>query len=187
MNDFTPKDDTGINGTSTRPMRHPMDSRIALVDRIEDAPRIGGLFNVAHGVICPHRPYTDAQLQEIVDYARARLKKGTANYFRPVSTGPDPAPQALIDIYKDMQGAFHRVTGYNRSGIVRINSRFPQQMHAHEPTLTYTFSDAGTIAENKRGKRYTIPAGHIFIFDQKIWHMAAQTLSADMPRITIVI
>lgn len=167
--------------------RHPLDTRIALVDRIEDAPKIGGMFGKANGVICPHRPYTDDQLQEINEYARFRLKRGMASYFRPVSTHLEKAPQALIEVYNDMQAAFLRSTGNKRSGLVRLNSRFPNQMHAHAPSLTYTFGDAGTIGENKYGKRYTIPAGHMFIFDRKIWHMASQTLSPDTPRVTIVI
>lgn len=167
--------------------RYPLDRRIALVGRIEDTPRIGGLFSSANGVICPHRPYTDGQLQEINEYARSRLKKGMAGYFRPVFTHMDKPPQTLIDVYNDMQDAFARSTGNNRMGLVRINSRFPNQMHAHAPSLTYTFGDAGTIAENKHGKRYTIPAGHMFIFDQKVWHMASQTISPDTPRVTIVI
>lgn len=159
------------------------DARVIMVDSIGEIPRHRRFFNTAQGVLCPYNPLTEAQRAELFGFARHHVALNGATTI----SSQRLLPSFLTPVIHELEHAFARATGSNRSAIMRINSTAPRTPHAHEASLTSTFSGVGTIALDQNGKEYAAPLDHIFIFHRAIRHRASQYRSAEMPKITLMV
>ncbi|PCI99940.1 MAG: hypothetical protein COB14_05165 [Alphaproteobacteria bacterium] len=62
-------------------------------------------------------------------------------------------------------------------------------LHTHSDALTFTFNQEGTLAISEQGNPYTIPAGQIFLFDDKVLHDSPpyQSEWEEDPRVTLIL
>lgn len=159
------------------------DERVALVDTIAEIPRYRRFFKSPEGVLCPYNPFTEGQKEEMLDFARLHI----AAHGPSTISARRLLPSLLHPVAEELEYAFSKATGYRRDALLRINSRDPRTLHAHESSLTCTFSGVGTIALNNAGEEYSAPLDHIFIFHRSIKHMASQYKSAELPKVTLMI
>ena len=175
----------------SRHARFERDPRIAVVDSIENIPRIGIPFSGIHGVLCPYNPFTEGEIREIATYMQGKIDRRedrsiyATQYFNTLMA--KMLPSALPRVFDDLANAFRRATGGAGKKVLRANSTHPTFPHRHDAALSYTFSGTGTICVNQAGEHYAVPTGQILVMDEKIAHMASQDMPEDMPKLTALI
>lgn len=159
------------------------DERIVMVDCIAEIPRHRSFFSSIQGVLCPYNPLTVPERETLLDFARSHI----AAHGAATISAQRFFPSFLRPAVEELEYAFSKATGFKREALLRINSTHPSSPHAHETSLTCTFSGIGTIGVNQQGQEYSVPLDHIFIFHRGIKHMASQYKSPDLPKVTLMV
>lgn len=187
--------------------RHPVDKRILLIDDIEEFGLWSRRKELEFNGLMWDYPESLERLNEMARRIAAALKEEISTYFvRMVETdnilrrdlhGKGIDDDAL-EIVTRLSNLFHqhvvpeREDKESRSQI-RVNSTFPDHFHAHITTLSFAFSQVGSVCctgdHSKNGVIYPIEPGKVIIFDEKVWHKAGEYQESweDLPRVNLVI
>ena len=179
------------------------DENIVMAKKLQDFSALGQSFfrrarGQVHGVMMPYQPLTQAEHEEVMEYARVKLRGDGKTYSNLIAIHVldeslqemlGPHPRGIDKILETMRVAFHAATG-RPSGLegFNINNFRPDEFHRHQATMTYTQNGLGTVGRNRQGGIYTAPAHHLFMMEDNFDHTAPDFMPCpDNPRITYII
>ncbi len=154
-----------------------------------------------HGIICRYTEDLQTLRETALQIAEA-LRYEHSTYFVRFTDKDDymrwelglrGISQQGINIITRLSNLFHaHVLTNSMEGSrtqLRINSNFPSDFHAHNDTLSFAFTQIGSVCRSPEGIEYPINAGRVILFDEDIEHRA-QRKSAKWvsdPRVNLVI
>lgn len=172
------------------------DKNVVMAKKPEDFSALrNSFFRTVHGVMMPYQPLTPAQHDDIMEYARVKLRGDGKKYCNHniltvlgerLEDALSPYPRGIDIILGDMRKAFICATGHS-PGIegFNINNFRPDEFHRHQATMTYTQNGLGTVGRNKQGGIYTAPTHYMFMMENDFDHTAPDFMPCpDNPRVT---
>ncbi|MBI1301851.1 MAG: hypothetical protein GC137_09380 [Alphaproteobacteria bacterium] len=187
--------------------RHPVDKRILLIDDIEEFGLWSRRKELEFSGLMWNYPESLKRLSQMARRIAAALNDEISTYFMRMSETDDSLRRDLnskgidhdaIETITRLSNLFHlhvmpeREDKKSRNQI-RVNSTFPEDFHSHITTLSFAFSQVGSLCctGNKadNGVTYEIEPGKVIIFDETVWHKAGKyNKSWDRePRVNLVI
>lgn len=169
--------------------QHEADPRTVVLDNVRQFASLTRNFRGA--ALCPYDPFTDEQNKEIEAFMESSIDNMKTEYNNAdidAARKDGSIPQAVLDTIDDMTELFEAVAGQKaKSRYIRLNSHLKSGFHTHDTSLTYTFTEGGTLARSEKGVEYAAPKRNIFILDSSIEHDSSKVGTMFDPKMTLLI